>query len=305
MDSSVATGLRKKANTNDYHIGSNYRLTLPQPVWSGQCVWTAPVQYLIDSSSVCPQYMTEDLCTEKSPLNAQLYAQSSRWSDPCRGPVVMARGNQKIVTNTDVNYLCADAEQANQYIRSTQTINDVMPPNEVKLFGEPHDNYNLTGCVFDPMLLTYVCPDQEFVDTSPTPPSRCNESMIDDGYTKPPVPELIGGVCHNAVVDMLYNFTWSGSTILLLNATVVLGDIPIQQVTPDGTTENSVLTQRFQSTFIHFYEPLEVNDTSSENDTETLKPEGQYSRSGNPGEYCSITPLKPPVPIIFVFYIFH
>lgn len=53
-------------------------------------------------------------------------------------------------------------------------------------------------------------------------PARC---FWDDGYNRAPEPMLdsADSTCLNAVVDVLYNFTWSGSQITSLEATIVLG----------------------------------------------------------------------------------
>ena len=53
-------------------------------------------------------------------------------------------------------------------------------------------------------------------------PARC---FWDDGYNRAPEPMLDSteSTCLNAVVDVLYNFTWSGSQITSLEATIVLG----------------------------------------------------------------------------------
>lgn len=82
-----------------------------------------------------------------------------------------------------------------------------------------------------PVLFThtdaYVCEDLivgEQLPTAPVP-DRCS---WDNGLTPAPVPSLntsLGPVpiCQNAVIDVYYNFTWKGQKIVMLNATIVLG----------------------------------------------------------------------------------
>ena len=46
---SVKTGVREDTSDLQYLIGRNFRLTLPQRTWTGQCVSTAPVRYLVSN----------------------------------------------------------------------------------------------------------------------------------------------------------------------------------------------------------------------------------------------------------------
>jgi hypothetical protein len=86
---SVKTGIAKESDIEDYHVGPNLRMGLPQHTAGGYCVWPAPVRFLTETSSSCVYSASlVDMCsTFVSPLNARLYAQSSRWTG-ATGPQV-------------------------------------------------------------------------------------------------------------------------------------------------------------------------------------------------------------------------
>ena len=309
---SVKTGLPRDTTSVSYDVGTNYRLTLPTRTWTGNCVWTSPVQFLVNDNQDCVRFMKENICTNESPLNALNYAQSSLWSGQTGAEVLRQQGSQ-IITETNVNYHCADdvPEYTSKYLKSTDSLDDVMPPDEVFLFDYtlPVDADGETECNFSPSTGAFVCVNQtEAVQPVPVPfPPRCS---FDDGFTRPPAPvyDDSTNICYNAVVEVDYDFVWSGQEILYLNATVVLADIPLETVktanitvrytdseeinnqtvrvprvniTEEVQTFTTEFTQVFTTNFASYPSVVEQNETSVENLTESRT--GQYMRSGNPG----------------------
>lgn len=274
----------KESNTPSHK--RNYRLTLPQRTWSGECVWSAPVRYLVDTDNSCRRPMTTNACTDNPAFDARMYVQSTFWKDnPCSGPVVLSSLGPVAIGNVNVNYLCA-AQDLSRYLSSTDRYEDVVPPNEARKFNYtlPTDENGDADCAFDELLGIYRCADQVFGEEIPglSLPDRCG---FDDGHTKPPAPSYdeTSGLCSNAVVDVLYNFTWLANDIVYLNATVILGDVPMFTTRNDVNFTTNV-TQLFASVFVHDYTPVvDVNATEEDNNATTLRPEGRYERSGNPG----------------------
>ena len=237
---------------------------------------------VLQVDETCVYSMTEDECLGNPAYNALNYVLSSFALDvPCRGPMLASMWNDKTmqINNTNVNYLCANETEAQQYTSSLETVDDVMPPNvslkfEYKL---PVGDDGEANCQFDENTGAYRCNNQTSVDdvVEDPLPSYCE---WDDGHTRPPRPRLSDDTqtCENVVLDVLYNFTWSGDEVILLNATIILGAVTLNTTSSTGADwETTRVTQWFNTVFIHDYIP------ESDNDTDASR--GRYKRSGNPG----------------------
>ena len=316
---SVKTGLPKQSTTSDdLYLGTNFRLTLPQKSWTGDCIVTAPVRYLVDTDHTCVSTMTEELCSADSMLSASMYVRpTSQSNPPCSlGPVVLKDYGSENVALTYTDYLCAS--DITPFVYSMVTPEDVYSPTRSSLFGNHIPYENITNCQFDNSTGAYVCDFVDFDETVPSVPQRCS---WDDRYTAAPTPtfDAVNQICRNAVLDVKYNFTWKANEIMILNATVILGDIPLQstrtdtvtlestdivdnngvptelprtQVTQITTTMPTVLSQTFQVTFSPLFIPvnLTTNLTASnitDNSTEMVNME-RYKRSGNPGQWMTL-----------------
>lgn len=314
---SIKTGLPREAVKDDYFIGYNYRLTLPQRSLSGQCTWSAPVQFLTDTDETCVSQMSVDLCSESSKLSALMYAQSKAWHSS-QGPLVLERQGDKSITVTDINYYCINQDEMylGRYVHSVDKYKDKVSDDQVYLFNYdlPMNEFNETDCSFDPVGGAYVCGNDTLRGDLPQlpPMTRCS---WDDGFTKPLAPAFNASAlaCENAVVDVLYSFTWSGQSVVELSASIVLATLPltIQQSETVTTTyvetvnvslgggafvtENVVrtqdnvvnlelpanFTQRFKVEFHHqIGENITASPGDEENSNATARP-----RSGKPGQW--------------------
>ena len=166
-------------------------------------------------------------------------------------------------------------------------------------------------CVFDDISGAFICPLEPTVTDNPEPLIRCG---WDDGYTSPPIPEFDNstGICHNVVLDVHYNFTWQGNTIVELNATLIIGDVAMtatqteaielqyeNRTVINGTeeveiitkTENvttvrqNTLTQKFGVNFFPLYVTPNMSDYNMTDNVTDFYTEERYQRSGNPGTY--------------------
>lgn len=243
----VKTGLQIPPAT--LQIGPNYMLTLPQQGMHGHPIWSAPVRFLVDTDAFWVQNMSLSsvLCTANSPLNAITYAQSPTWGI-ATGPMVLKEQGVAFVTSINVNFLCET--DASKYISSRTTHNDLVPSNVTKLFGTASDE--ASDCRFDDITGAYVCGNYSAGGAPPqsTLPPRCS---WDNGYTPPLQPFLnnISNTCENSVVRVLYNFTWSGQSVLYLNATLILAPVSLT-TNIAGAVDNqpALLSQRFVTKFV-------------------------------------------------------
>ena len=105
---------------------------------------------------------------------------------------------------------------------------DFLKPNETSLFRFvlPREN-----CTFDGRDGVVKCGNLTMDDSLPphVAPPRCG---WDNNFSPPPVPyyDETSQLCHNAVLQVNYNFTWAGTKLLLLNATLILGNVPLEVV---------------------------------------------------------------------------
>ena len=191
------------------------------------------------------------------------------------------------LADTDVNYLCLGSNVSNTYVKSLANYTDLLPTGQAVLFNVSIDNS--TVCFFDTNTKAYLCGNQTVIGslTGSSPPPRCD---FDDGYTKPPAPRYdpITNICYNAVVDVLYNFTWKGQSIVSLNATLILADIPLNQTynhsKGNSSTAASVVTPHYKVTYTYSVSNDTVSNTTDiTSNTTTSTPVSVRYRSGNPG----------------------
>lgn len=213
-------------------ISPFFRLALPHRIWSGACVEAVPVGYLVPSSDNCVRHLTAATCASDSPLSALRYAQSTTATQAA--PLVLRENAQAVVSRTDTSYYCLNNKELQQYLASTTIWRDIITPTDRYLFDYQLPD-NLTDCGFDDRTGAYRCEPLEF---EPDPPQLSNYTRCawDDGFTMPPSPALDNNVCEDAVVDVLYNLTWQGDELLLLEAAVLLADVPLQTERIDSVT---------------------------------------------------------------------
>ena len=261
----------------------HYRLALPQHTWTGQCIHTAPVQYLIDSSATCELTMSEAACVDGSRLNALTYIQAL---DPSRLSLLhplhlLSDHNNGKVVKVTVNYLCIPLNSTliNMYEKGTER-KKVLSMFEKHLFGSYQLPMigNIVDCRFENETNAFVCGNGTLGDTSssePVLPPRC---AWDNGFVGPrtPVYDSVNSICRDAVVDVRYNFTWVGTTILHLNATIILADVEVLPTKPASSIPVT-LNQKFEVTFVHNRQNNMTNATGEKEE-----------RSGNPGMWVTL-----------------
>lgn len=242
-------------------------LTIPQPSLNGQCLSTAPVQYLKNLDHSCT-YTVTDKCNPSSELSSLFYIQSSSDTNSSFFSV-LEEGSSIIIAETNVVYKCADETFLQSYLKSTQSLSDLVSDNEVYKF-----NYNLpanSSCLDDCGI--DICID---LDNLPNPDVPTSSTLSDCTSQNPSEPTLAGGICSNAVIDVDYTIKWTGNKIAQLDAVIVLADINLQNAAGSGP---NVLTQRYRTTFTH--NVTQVGSASTDNFyniTDTF-----YERSGRVG----------------------
>lgn len=169
-------------------------------------------------------------------------------------PQVLETKYDSLLADVTVSYMCADS--AFVY---TESRHEPFQRNNVYLFNN--------SSMFDS--------DKQLDNVQ-----RCR---FDDGFTAPPVPFFSGSnsTCENAVLDVDYQFHWTGTSILRLNATVILGNISVGNASSSAAADShTLLTQHHTAKFLH-------NSTEQHNDDLTL-----LHRSGNPGYENSMLVLS-------------
>lgn len=255
----------------------NYRLTLSQETWTGQCIHTSPIQFLIDSSATCGMTMSEEVCLANSPLSASRYVQATDANTvSCLHPLLLLSDhNSGKIVKVTVNYFCIplDSDLLAVYMKQQEPQQPLS--SYVKyLFGQyelPMYN-NLVDCGFDNITGGFVCGNGTLGNTTssdPVLPPRC---PWDNGFINPltPVYDAQLKVCRDAVVDVRYEFTWIGTEIVHLNATVILADVPVFPMKPPGPIPYK-MNQMFDVKFVH------------QGHNVTAGP--KLERSGNPGTF--------------------
>ncbi|XP_045171552.1 tectonic-2-like isoform X2 [Mercenaria mercenaria] len=238
-------------------------LTLPQPTLNGQCMYTAPVRYLKDLEHSCSYTISDSLCSPSSVLSALSYIQSSNNNS------ILEEESSVVIASTNVVYKCATNLQS--YLKSTQTISDIIDNTQVYKF-----NYNLPtdpNCVDECGSLNDKCIDlNNLTNPDPiTPPT----TLTDCPSQTPAAPTLANGICSDAVIDVEYTIKWTGNKVARLDAVVILADFPIQNAA--GT--NNVLSQKYKTTFVH--NVTSVGNGSTDNFNNIT--DSPYERSGRVG----------------------
>jgi len=255
-------------------LGGNYLLTLPQRSLAGRCTRSAPVRFLVDSRDVCDLSVTSESCSVGSRLDAVTYAPSAGWG-VATGPLVLGEQAVNRVAETNVNFLCVDRSTASSTVISARSV-----PPDTELCFATNDTCGVVGdCYSEPTTSAYVCPRDRISWSTPrsVPSSRCS---FDGGRGIPPSPsfDAATGVCRNAAFSVEYNFTWSGQTIVHLNATVTLANISLAEFSSTTANSRAVLGQHFAVTFTGSRSKAADNNSSS-GDRDMVSP-----LSGNPGE---------------------
>lgn len=205
-------------------------VVLPQRILSGQCLTTAPVRYLEDQQSDCTFSLTRDLCSSDSIFSGYFYLQPS--SNP-RAFAVQGSPTDDTAAETNVNYYCTS--DFSGYVKNTSATIPNVTTSTFFNFALPSDTTCLDVCG------NYIC--EEGVITDTTEPTRGTRCPFDNGSTLPPVPNINGNTCENAVLDVKYEFQWKGTRIVKVDATVILGNVPL----------SSEVTQRYEAKFNHQY----------------------------------------------------
>ncbi|XP_033748286.1 cell wall protein DAN4-like isoform X2 [Pecten maximus] len=223
----------QEGTTQEYSVP----LILPHRVLSGQCNLASPVRYLKDDTSDCLIELNQASCSVDGSFNALFYVESSSTRSPsCPKPFVV-RGNNGMnstIAVTSLNYYCTT--DLTGYIKDNSTMLPTRPTNTTTF------NYTMPALADQDECGNDITTNFNTIATStsnetPLPP-RC---AFDDGYTRPPVPSLVNSVCNFAVLEVRYRFYWSESQILRLNATVIMGNVPV----------GNVVTQKYSTEFIH------------------------------------------------------
>ncbi|XP_048768983.2 tectonic-2-like isoform X2 [Ostrea edulis] len=216
-------------------------VTLPQRILSGQCLTTAPVRYLMDQQSDCTFTLTRDMCNSASVFSTLFYIQSSSTIGPSCPNAFSIQGSPSdtTATETDVKYFCTS--DFSGYVKDINSNIPDVTTSTLFNFTLPTDESCLDVCG------NYICEENVIVDTAET--TRGTRCAFDDGTTCPPVPTINGATCENVVLDVKYEFEWKGSRIVRLNATVLLGNVPLS--TGAAPVE---ITQKYQANFNHQYD---------------------------------------------------
>ena len=182
-----------------------------------------------------------------------------------------------------MNYLCVpgDSNLLASYMKQ-QEPDQPLSSYTKHLFGR--FTLNEDDCRFDEISGAFVCGDRVLSATPASSdlalPPRCS---WDNGFVNPRSPKYDDQfkMCVDSVVDVRYEFTWSGTSIVHLNATVILADVPVFPMKPFRPIATK-MNQMFAVKFVH----AGLNGTSEDsqeghNGTSYAPPK----RSGNPGIY--------------------
>ncbi|CAI9725060.1 Hypothetical predicted protein [Octopus vulgaris] len=242
--------------TNGHPSATNY---LPQKIFSGQCITSAPLPFLVNITSDCTSYIDNDICSKSSVLSATSYVLPTSLIDSnCVSP-----SNNVL---TDVNYFCA--KNVNFYVKTDNTaVNDWKEDfnksvNKNKLFE--------TRCSWDD---SYTKP--------PVPTVRKRQNEV---------------FCDNVVLHVNYQFTWNKTGITFLNVSIILGNVSISKinqsmeernVSKTGSNNNNTclnesithLTQHFKVSYLNDYNQSESKPENSESENPGYLP-GRPIQSG-------------------------
>ncbi|XP_041348433.1 tectonic-2-like isoform X2 [Gigantopelta aegis] len=233
-------------------------LTLPQRTGTGACSDLISVRFFRDINTDCVRSLTAALCRDNSFFSSVMYVESSNTINRQAYRVLMQYGgNNNTITKTDVKYYCTD--DVSQYIRSS---NPASPVTSRQFFNPPITAENCSYPCQEPRCLEYN------KNTSPPPPlQRCS---WDTGVGTPPRgPVWIrsANVCSYPVLSLDYKFTWTETSIVQLDAVLILAN-NVSVITDNPP----VLTQKVSVSFQH---KVPVVNSTNRNEP--------FSRSGNPG----------------------
>ncbi|KAL4223631.1 Tectonic-2 [Mactra antiquata] len=267
-----ARGLSESTTTYKYGVsvktyqpdsGRSGLLTIPQKILNGQCLSTAPVQYLKNLDHTCT-YTVQDFCNAASVLSSFFYIQASGLNNAFN---VLAEYSNTVIAPTNVVYKCADQTYLQSYLKSTNVYSDIVSDNVVYKFNyQLPTNTCMDACGND------LCIDLNNLTDADVPATN---TLPNCASQSPSQPTAAADVCSNAVIDVDYTITWNGSKIAQLDAVIVLADISLL----NAAGSPNILTQRYKTTFTHIN--TEVGEGSTDNFlniTDTF-----YERSGRVG----------------------
>ena len=234
-------------------------LTLPQRSTTGACLDLTAVRFLRDVRSDCVRPLSADSCGPTSAFSAVRYAESTQTSNPRAYRVLMQYGGSNTsVAVTDVKYYCTD--DVTSYV--TKSGSQSLPAGR-RFFDPPITSENCSYPCEEPQCLEYN------KNTSPPPTlQRCPWDTGTATSPKPPVWFPGANVCSYPVLSLDYRFTWTETSIVQLDAVIVLANnVSVDPQNPP------VLTQRVSVSFQH---KVPVANSSYRNEP--------FPRSGNPGE---------------------
>ena len=241
--------------------GSNHLLTLPQPSSFGECIWTAPVTYLVDSYSRCSLTLSASACTSSSRLSALMYIQTLDWLS-ANGSKILMTPSGSGTAQVNVTYLCANESYVNKYYLISTTNTSTSSDTVSNFGGSP-----------------------EFYSNIPKPPP-CPWNIYN---SVPESPANVSNKCTNSVIDVLYKFSWNGTQILALNAEIILADLtidPLSQLSQNFTVifESGVpeVSTNVSATAGMTTESAPTTPGSLSNSSSVSTPETIVA-SGNPG----------------------
>jgi len=272
-------GIAVRTYQQSYQAGEYARsgpVVLPQRTLSGECLAESHVEYLKDFTSDCIYELTnQSQCSVGSSFNPLFYVESSNTRDPaCPNPfIIMKDSTKQSIAETYVDYHCVT--DYSSYVKST-TPQTLVARNTTYTFNYTLPSSNCQdSCGNELSSCTDYNTITDNIQTTALPP-RC---FWDDGYTQPPLVAINGNNCDNSVLEVRYKVYWSGSEIVKLNATVIMGN-----VTLSTTDAPVVVTQKFSTEFLHSFTGTPSNTLDNYQGVQTT-----FSRSGKPGNHCIFT----------------
>ncbi|XP_005091574.2 uncharacterized protein LOC101855231 [Aplysia californica] len=241
------------------------RLALSQGGPGGFCNPLSPVQFLVDSEAVCAVTLTQGQCVSNTVFSGNVYAVSSAIQGCSQSFKVTSTFQGTNLAPADVRYYCAT--DVSGYLSSTPgtTISDLDPQVSSNF---PAD---LSGLQCNDGCSEAACWQYNTGRSSSDVSLLPGQCSWDSGFTPPLMPAMNGATCENVVLEVRYNFEWSGSEITKLTADVILGNIPNV-----GAGDVSLM-QKFS---VNWQAKPNASLSLSDNYQQTLEP---YARSGTGG----------------------
>ncbi|KAK0069005.1 tectonic-2 [Biomphalaria pfeifferi] len=224
-------------------------LSLPQTVPGGACNPLIPVQFLVDTISTCATKVTDSICNDLSVLSSKVYANGCSESMK-----ISSSGTSNTQAITEVRYYCAT--DIKDYLANVQTGTSSSKETDITHLAR----LNCTDACSEQACWEYNV-NKTYQSTAQLP-ARCS---WDDGAS------VLGpngnGICNNAVLEVRYNFEWSGTTISKVTADIVLANV----------TAGTQVVQKFSSTW-----QAKTNSGVLKSDN-YLNTTSAYQRSGTAG----------------------